>query len=159
APGVNAEVRRLMTLSFAVGQYNDLRAALAEEEEARAERNRARHLVDVRWEALADPTSKGSWLHGFHAYILAVDNAHRAIDAWKAAAELLQRKGSFQRGEGDNLMADAYEQSILTAGHPPLSKPDIDTEAEAARLHEELDAEHSRRKTLAADTLALATQN
>ncbi|WP_372504833.1 hypothetical protein, partial [Streptomyces lavenduligriseus] len=29
APGVNAEVRRLMTLSFAVGQYNDLRAALA----------------------------------------------------------------------------------------------------------------------------------
>ncbi|MEU0665259.1 hypothetical protein AB0N20_02945 [Streptomyces griseoincarnatus] len=159
SPGLNAEARRLMTLSLAVGQYNDLRAALVDEEEARAERDRARHLVDVRWEALADPNSKGSWLHGHHAYVVAVDNAHRAIDAWKAAADLLQRKGSFQRGEGDNLLADAYEQSILPAGHPPVSKPDIDAEAEAARLHEELDAEHSRRKALAADTLGLATQN
>ncbi|GFH34050.1 hypothetical protein SCWH03_02560 [Streptomyces pacificus] len=52
---------------MAVGQYNDLRAALAEEEDARAERNRARHPVDLRWEALADPNSKGSWLHGHHA--------------------------------------------------------------------------------------------
>ncbi|WP_173260672.1 hypothetical protein [Streptomyces pacificus] len=63
-------VRRLTrstTLSMAVGQYNDLRAALAEEEDARAERNRARHPVDLRWEALADPNSKGSWLHGHHA--------------------------------------------------------------------------------------------
>ncbi|MFJ7201048.1 MULTISPECIES: hypothetical protein [unclassified Streptomyces] len=157
SPGLNAEARRLMTLSLAVGQYNDLRAALAEEEEARAERNRARHLVDVRWEALADPTSKGSWLHGHHAYVIAVDHAHRAIDAWKAAAELTQRKGSFQRGVGDNLMAGAYERSILPAGHPPVSKPDIDAEAVAARLHEELDAEHTRRKTLAAETLGLAS--
>ncbi|MFD8625233.1 hypothetical protein ACFV4E_15275 [Streptomyces hygroscopicus] len=159
SPGLNAEARRLMTLSMAVGQYNDLRAALAAEEEARAERNRARHLVDVRWEALADPNSKGSWLHGHHAYVVAVDNAHRAIDAWKAAAETLMRQASLRRGEDADLMADAYEQYILPAGHPPVAKPDIDAEAEAARLHEELDAEHTSRKTLAAETLGLATQN
>ncbi|MGW0844298.1 hypothetical protein ACWD26_29995 [Streptomyces sp. NPDC002787] len=159
SPELNAEARRLMTLSLAVGQYNDLRARLAEEEGARAERNRARHLVDVRWEALADPNSKGSWLHGHHAYVIAVDSAHRAIDAWKAAAERLQSTASFHRGEGDNLMADAYEQFILPAGHPPVSKPDIDAEAEAARLHEELEAEHNRRKALAAETLAVAGRN
>ncbi len=150
-----AEFGRMMALSLAVGQYNDLRAALTAEEEARTERDRALHLVDVRWESLGDPTSKGSWLHGHHAYVVAVDNAHRAVDAWKAVAETLMRRASLRRGEDANRLVDAYEQSILPAGHPPLTKPDIDAEAEAARLHEGLDAEHARRKTLAAETLAL----
>jgi hypothetical protein len=56
-------------------------------------------------------------------------------------------------------MADAYEQSILPAGHPPVPKPDIDAEAEAVRLHEELDAKDTRRQALAAETLGLATRN
>ncbi|MFI8194375.1 hypothetical protein ACIF8T_37580 [Streptomyces sp. NPDC085946] len=123
----------------------------------RCHRSRALHLVDVRQEALEDPNSKGSWLHGHHAYVVAIDNAHRAIDAWKAAAEPLSSGASFQRGEGDELMADAYEQSILPAGHPPVRRPDIDAGAEAARLHEELDAKHAHRKALAAQTLSLAT--
>ena len=148
-----------MTLSLAVGQYNDLRAALVDEEEARAERDRARHLVDVRWEALADPNSKGSWLHGHQAYVRAVDDAHRAIDTWKAAAETLMRLASLRRGQDADRLVDAYEESILTAGHPPVNKPDIDAEAEAARLHEELDTEHNRRQALAAETLGLATRN
>ncbi|WP_173260674.1 hypothetical protein [Streptomyces pacificus] len=84
-----------------------------------------------------------------------MDNAHRAIDAWKSPAETLMRQASLRRGEDADLMADAYEQYILPVGHPPVTKPDIDAEAEAARLHEELDAEHARRKTHAAETLVL----
>lgn len=152
------EFGRMMALSLALSQYNDLRTGLGKEEEARAERNRALHLVDVRWEALEDPTSKGSWLHGHHAYVVAVDKAHRAIDAWKTVAESVMRLPSLRRGEDVDRLVDAYEQSILPAGHPPVTKPDIDAEAEAARLHEDLDAKHTRRKTLAAETLGLAAQ-
>ncbi|WP_189103656.1 hypothetical protein [Streptomyces kronopolitis] len=154
-----AEFNRMMALSLALGQYNDLRSRLAEEEEARAERDRALHLVDVRWEALADPNSKGSWLHGHQAYIRGVDDAHRAIDAWKGAVETLMSLASLRRGEDSDRLVDAYEQSILPAGHPPVNKPDIDAEVEATRLHEELDAEHARRQALAAETLGLAARN
>ncbi|MEU8478107.1 hypothetical protein [Streptomyces hygroscopicus] len=153
------EFGRMMALSLALAEYNDLRARLTEEENTRAERDRALHLVDVRWEALADPNSKGSWLHGHQAYVRAVDDAHRVIDAWKAAAETLMRQASLRRGEDADRLVDAYEQYILAAGHPPVTKPDIDAEAEAARLHEELDVKHNRRKTLAAETLGLATQH
>ncbi|MFI8944085.1 hypothetical protein [Streptomyces syringium] len=150
------EFSRMMALSLAMAQYNELRARLTAEEDARAERNRAQHLVDVRWEALADPNNKGSWLHGHQAYVRAVDDAHRAIETWKDTAETLMRLASLRRGEDADRLADAYEQSILPAGHPPVNKPDIDPEAEAARLHEELDAEHTRRQALAAETLSLA---
>ncbi|MBB1258315.1 hypothetical protein [Streptomyces alkaliterrae] len=158
SPGLNAEARRLMALSMAVAQYNELRARLAEEEDARAERDRIRHLVDIRWEALADPNSKGSWLHGHQAYVRAVDDAHRAIDTWKTTAETLMNLASFRRGEDADRLVDAYEQHILTAGHPPVVKPHIDVETEAAQLHEELDAEHTRRSALAAQTLHHAPQ-
>lgn len=56
-------------------------------------------------------------------------------------------------------MVDTYEQSILPVGHPPVNKPDIDAEAEAAQLHEGLDTQHTRCKTLAAETLGLATRS
>ncbi|TGB03223.1 hypothetical protein [Streptomyces sp. MZ04] len=153
------EFGRMLALSLALGQYNELRARLAEEEDARAERNRARHRADTLWEALADPNNKGSWLHGHQAYVRAVDDAHRAIDAWKAVAETLMNLAFLRRGKDADRLVDAYEQSILPAGHPPVNKPDIDAEAEAARLHEALETEHARRKTLAAETLGLATRN
>ncbi|MEU7377179.1 hypothetical protein [Streptomyces albidoflavus] len=153
------EFGRMMALSLALAQYNDLRAHLAEEETARAERDRALHLVDVRWEALADPNSRGSWLHGHQAYVRAVDDAHRAIDAWKAAAETLMGQASLRRGEDADRLVDAYEQSILPAGHPPVNKPRIEPESEATRLHEALETEHARRRTLAAETLGVAAQN
>lgn len=151
------EFSRMMALSLALGQYNELRARLAEEETARAERDRALHLVDLRWEALADPDNKGSWLHGHQAYVRAVDDAHRAIDSWKTAAEALMSRASLRRGEDADRLVDVYEQAILPAGHPPVDKPDIDAESEAARLHDALESEHARRRALAAETLGLAT--
>ncbi|MFH9821267.1 hypothetical protein [Streptomyces sp. NPDC017230] len=153
------EFGRMLALSMALGQYNDLRASLAEEEDARTERDRALHLVDVRWEALADPNSKGSWLHGHQAYVRAEDDAHRAIEAWKVAAETLTRLASLRRGEDADRLVDAYEQFILPAGHPPADKPDVDAEAEAAQLHEALHTQHARRQRLAAETLSLAARN
>ncbi|MGK4909681.1 hypothetical protein [Streptomyces albus] len=152
------EFGRMLLLSLAVSQYNELRAALAKEEEARAERDRALHLVEVRWEALGDPAGKGSWLHGHHAYVVAVDSAHRAIDAWKAVAKNVEGKGSLRRGSDTDRLVDAYERHILAAGHPPVNKPDIDAEAEAARLHEELNQADEHRRRLAARTLGLASQ-
>lgn len=78
---------------------------------------------------------------------------------WKAAAEPLKNQASFWRGEEADRLVDAYERSVLPAGHPPVNTPDIDAEAEVARLQEELDTEHTRRKTLAAEPLGLATRN
>ncbi|MFF9870058.1 hypothetical protein ACF1G0_32530 [Streptomyces sp. NPDC013953] len=150
---------RMLAPSMALGQYNELRARLAEEEEARAGRDRALHLADVRWEALADPNSKGTWLHGHQAYVRAVDDAHRAIDEWKTTAETLMSLASLRRGEDADRLVDAYEQFILPAGHPPADKPDIDAGAEAAELHEALDTEHARRQRLAAETFSLAGRN
>ncbi|MEU3356135.1 hypothetical protein [Streptomyces sp. NPDC037389] len=151
------EAKRLMSLSAALSTYNGLRTRLAEEDEARAERDRALHLVKVRWDALADPTNKGSWLHSHQAYVRAVDAAHRAIDTWKTAADALIQGGAFRRGVGEDRMVDAYEQHILAAGYPALPLPDTDAETEAATLHDELTAEHTHRQILAAETLGLAT--
>lgn len=100
-------------------------------------------------------------MHGHQAYVRAVDDAHRAIDAWKAAAETLMRQASLRRPFFCSSPRDeaAYRQ-IQEAGHPALEDAQADLDqapAETAeRLRAELDQAHERRTELAAQTLPFA---
>ncbi|WP_258573017.1 hypothetical protein [Streptomyces sp. KM273126] len=57
-----------------------------------------------------------AWLAAHHAYAVAVDEAHAAIDAWKKEATAAKEIGYVVHGEE---RAAAYAQ-ILAVGHPPV---------------------------------------
>ncbi|KAB7833576.1 hypothetical protein FRZ00_33530 [Streptomyces mobaraensis] len=146
------EMGRLMAIHETVGWYNTIRPKLQEEQAARAERDRTLHLVEIRWEALADPNSRGSFLHGHQAYVRAVHDARAAIDAWKEKAiPATEVPFAWDRSERNT----AYEQ-IVAAGHPPVEALTIDPAAVAEQLRETLDQAHARRKEIVAETLGLA---
>ncbi|MFD9771624.1 hypothetical protein ACFWXE_15085 [[Kitasatospora] papulosa] len=154
---LTAEFKRLAEVEDAVRWYNALRPALLEEQVARQERDRALHLVEVRWEALADPNSKGSWLHGHQAYVRAVDDARIALDTWeeRATAVVKSPGAAALIADGNGEYHGTY-QRIIDAGHPVLHVPDIDPATVAEQLRTNLNQAHEYRQRQAAQTLGLA---
>jgi hypothetical protein len=140
---------RLLALFDTLRRYNTLRPLLQTEQSARADRDRALHLVETRWEALS---TAAAWPAAHHSYVVAVDGAHTAIDAWEKEATAAKKVEFVVHGEE---RAAAYEQ-ILGAGHPSVEPLAIDPAAVAQELHEDLDRRHERRKQLAAQTLGVA---
>ncbi|GAA2686815.1 hypothetical protein [Streptomyces lunalinharesii] len=130
--------------------YNTLRPLLVAEERARADRDRALHLVEAGWEGL---TSAANWLGAHHAYVVAVDEARTAISAWATAAADAADAEWFR----DDAQLAVYEERILAAGHPPLRRlPSPNSERD--ELLRRLDETHAHRRTLTAQTLGLATE-
>ncbi len=152
------EFKRLGEAEDTLRWYNTLRPQLLEEQVAREERDRALHLVEVRWEALADPNSKGSWLHGHQAYVRAVDDARIAIDMWeeRATAAVKSPGAAALIPDGNGEYHGTYRR-ILDAGHPVLTVPDTDPAAVAEQLRANLDQAHEHRQRQAGQTLGLAT--
>ncbi|MEU8623122.1 hypothetical protein [Streptomyces sp. NPDC048623] len=144
--GVSESVAHLYELRLVVGVYNRLRPLLAAEQTARRDRDRALHLVEVRWEALSTATA---WKAAHHAYVVAVDAAHTAIDTWAAAARAAVDFGWFPVRRAEQV----YEQEILGAGFPPLEQLTLDVDSEAKQLHERLTRTHEHRIGLADQTL------
>ncbi|MFG2844234.1 hypothetical protein ACGF12_13830 [Kitasatospora sp. NPDC048296] len=144
------EESRLINLTDTLRAYNTLRPRLLEEWIAREERDRALHLVDVRWEALS---TAPHWLAAHHSYIVAIDDARIAIDMWEnravdAAKVRLNRDHPYRQS--------AYEQ-ILAAGHPPVEPLDIDPSAVAEQHRANLEQAAEYRQGLADKTLILAS--
>ncbi|GHG04316.1 hypothetical protein ACFFSH_37975 [Streptomyces filamentosus] len=128
--------------------YNTLATTQVAEQAGRRDRDRARHLVEVRWEALSTATA---WHAAHHAYVVAVDAARTAITAWSEAARAAARVGWFPIESMEQL----YQERILTAGHPPVELYQLDADAvdaEAARLRDALDQTHEHRARLASQT-------
>ncbi|MFD9047785.1 hypothetical protein [Streptomyces zaomyceticus] len=144
--GISEFESGLVQLSYALATYNLIRPLLAAELAARHDRDRALHLVEVRWEALNTATA---WHAAHHSYVVAVDTAGTAIDKWADAA----REAS-KHWFSDRHSAAAYEQRILAAGHPPVHRLTTDTDTESQRLAEDLTTLHERRLALAAHTLS-----
>ncbi|MFJ9521827.1 hypothetical protein ACIRPK_26685 [Kitasatospora sp. NPDC101801] len=145
------EAGRLIGLMDALRDYNSLRPRLQEERVAREERDRALHLVEVRWEALK---TAANWLAAHHDYVVTVDDARIAIDMWEDRAA--GAAGVPFRQE--HLHQQAAYQQILAAGHPAIEPLTIDPAAEAARLRANLEQATGHRRRLAAETVALAGQ-
>lgn len=131
-------------------------APAAAERIAREERDRALHLVEIRWEALADPNDKGSWLHGHQAYVRAVDDARIAIDMWeeRATAAATSPGAAALIADGNGEYHGTYRR-ILDAGHPVLTVPDTDPAAAVEQLRANLDQAREQRRRQAGQTLAL----
>ncbi|AJF70523.1 hypothetical protein SVTN_40555 (plasmid) [Streptomyces vietnamensis] len=146
--GIGLAVSELLELQLVLRFYNNLRPLLAAELAARRDRDRALHLVEVRWEALTTATA---WHAAHHAYVVAVDAAYTAITTWATAArEASTSWFPVRRAE------EFYEQRILAAGHPPVERLAVDADAESRCLAEELTTLHDRRIVLAAQTLNAA---
>ncbi|WP_433860312.1 hypothetical protein [Streptomyces kronopolitis] len=151
--GLVEEEGRLFCLHLALYAYNRIIEATAKEEATRRDRDRALHQVEIRWEALS---TAANWHAAHHTYVVAVDAARTAIDAWESAAAALMDAPAMRRGVGNDRVIEVYEQYIVGAGHPPVSTPDIiDAADEAAQLRDRLEATHARRTALAAQTLGL----
>lgn len=142
---VKSEIARTFPIFQAVYRYNRLRDLLVLEDAARRDRDRALHLVEVRWEALG---TAAHWLAAHHAYVVAVDDARTAIRAWAQTAEDANAPGWFS---GDEIAV--YEERILAANHPPLERPTPDPAAVADEMLATLDRTHAHRLDLAAATL------
>ncbi|MEV5541265.1 hypothetical protein AB0L13_30920 [Saccharopolyspora shandongensis] len=80
-------------------------------------------MVDTRWDT---PETARNRLAAHHSYVAAVDAARRAIDAWQAAAAVLDTVAAFRPGAVSDYLIGVYERSILAAGYRPVDKPDID---------------------------------
>ncbi|MET9396082.1 hypothetical protein [Kitasatospora sp. NPDC002965] len=146
------EGQRLLALMDTVIRYADVRDRLANEQVARGERDRLLGEVERHWEALS---TESSWFAAHHAYVLAVDEAHIAIDMWRERAETALRGSFLCFSDQDQA---AYRQ-IQEAGHPELEpeQDDLDrTPAQTAeRLRVNLDQAHEYRAGRAAETLRL----
>ncbi|MGO4423239.1 hypothetical protein AB4Z54_32255 [Streptomyces sp. MCAF7] len=150
---VKGYIHQTTPIFFAVHRYNELRRLLADEGFARRDRDRALHLVETRWEALS---TAANWLAAHHAYIVAVDEARAAIDAWADRAAAAAKPAGFE-GDPNAEIIQVYRERILAEGHPPVEPLATYSGNEALQLREELDHRHERRKELAAETLGLAT--
>ncbi|AWN32634.1 hypothetical protein DKG71_42330 (plasmid) [Streptomyces sp. NEAU-S7GS2] len=139
---------RFVHLQGALRIYNTLRPLLAAEERSRLDRDRALHQVEIRWEALS---TAANWMAAHHAYVVAVDQAGAAIDAWCDTVTAAAKSPWF-RNDGE---LEAYEERILGAGHPPVDQTYF-ADNERNELRRRLEATHARRKALAAQTLGLA---
>ncbi len=147
------EGMRLAALMDTTYRYADVRDLLAQEQVARAERDRLLHQVELRWEALS---TAAAWLAAHHAYVLAVDEARIAIDMWRERAEAALRRPWFCSSPRDEA---AYRQ-IQEAGHPVLEQALADLDRKPAQTAEQLranlDQAHERRLELASQTLRMA---
>ncbi|MEU5668740.1 hypothetical protein, partial [Streptomyces longwoodensis] len=145
-----AEGMRLVGVMDTTYRYADVRDRLAQEEVARAERDRLLHQVELRWEALS---TASAWLAAHHAYVLAVDDARIAIDMWRERAETAIERKFFCASARDEA---AYRQ-IQEAGHPALETAqallDPRPAHTAEQMHADLDQAHKRRMELASQTL------
>ncbi|MFI8515366.1 hypothetical protein ACIGHB_29980 [Streptomyces sp. NPDC085460] len=150
--GANEALETRLAARITAYAYNTLATTQAAEQSARRDRDRALHLVEVRWEALSTATA---WHAAHHAYVVAVDAARTAITAWSAAAHAAAKAGWFPAEMSEQL----YRERILTAGHPPVELYGLDADAvdaEAARLRDALDQAHEHRARLAGQTLTAA---
>ncbi|MGY3341020.1 hypothetical protein ACVW0K_007213 [Streptomyces filamentosus] len=147
--GANEALDARLAARVTAYAYNNLASTQAAEQAARRDRDRALHLVEVRWEALSTATA---WHAAHHAYVVAVDAARTAITAWSDAAHAAAKAGWFPAEMSEQL----YRERILTAGHPPVELYGLDAaavDAEAARLRDALDQAHEHRARLAVQTL------
>ncbi|MFE5730219.1 hypothetical protein ACFQ7A_04805 [Streptomyces sp. NPDC056528] len=144
--GIGEYESTLVRLSYALGAYNLIAAAQAAEQSARRDRDRALHLVEVRWEALSTATA---WYAAHHAYVVAVDTARTAITTWADAARAAADAGWFPVRQVEEL----YRERILTAGHPPVERYTLDVDAASEQLRAELERKHEHRARLAGQTL------
>ncbi|MEU8883888.1 hypothetical protein [Streptomyces hydrogenans] len=95
--------------------------------------------MEVRWEALSTATA---WHAAHHVYVVAVDDARTAITTWSGVARAPARWLPVEASE------QLYRERILTAGHPPVERYELDADAvaaEAARLRDALDQAHEYR--------------
>lgn len=149
-PEEYAEAMRLVGVMDTTARYADVRDRLAQEEVARAERDRLLHQVELRWEALS---TASEWLAAHHAYVLAVDEARIAIDMWRERAEAARKRPFFCATEQDEA---AYRQ-IQEAGHPALEEVQAAVDRNPAQTAEQmrmgLDQAHEHRLELAGQTL------
>jgi hypothetical protein len=149
------ERMRLMVLHDVLQRQRRMGAALREEERARAQRDRALHLVETRWE---DLSTASAWLAAHHAYIVAVDEARAAIDAWAAVAhETWKQQTRAARWDYALEAERAAEEQIRAAGHQPVTLLDTDPAPVAEQLRAELEQTHAHRARLTAQTLGVAT--
>ncbi len=148
-PAITGYIHQTTPVFFAVHRYNELRSLLAAEEHARRERDRALHLVETRWEALS---TAANWLAAHHAYVVAVDDAHIAIDMWADRAADAAKPSGFTGDPMDDVIR-IYKERILAEGHPPVEPLKTYGDNEARQLRAKLDQAHGRRTELAAQTL------
>ncbi|WP_158835049.1 hypothetical protein [Streptomyces sp. NRRL S-350] len=134
--------RLVMDLYFPLRWHNTLVELLPAESEARAERDRALHQVEVTWSALS---TTPNFQAAHHSWIVAHDKAHKAISAWEEAAQACYAVPVPDQGQFAVYAETVPGEQRLT----PLSDPAV----EAARLRTELDTEHERRRALTAQTL------
>ncbi|MGW6557604.1 hypothetical protein [Streptomyces hydrogenans] len=144
--GIGAVTSPYLAARFTAGTYNTIRPIQAAEQSARSDRDRALHLVEMRWEALS---TAAAWHAAHHAYVVAVDAARTAIATWSVAARAAVDAGWFPAAASEQL----YRERILTAGHPPVERYDLDVDAETRRLRDALDQAHEHRARLAGQTL------
>ncbi|MGK4586101.1 hypothetical protein [Kitasatospora sp. HPMI-4] len=140
-------LRESLILHHSIKWHNNLVELAPKEIEARAERDRALHAVDLRWEALA---TTPNFQAAHHAWILTHDQAHQAVAAWQTAAQACVDVPGW---------ADAIEWGLYAKHVPEANRiPRIteDPAETAAALLDALDTEHARRRELAAQTLAVA---
>lgn len=141
---------RLVAVMDTAFRYTAVRDLLAQEQIARAERDRLLHQVELRWEAL---NTAAAWLAAHHAYTVAVDEARVAIGTWRERAEAALNRPFFCMSDREEA---AYRQ-IQEAGHPALDQAQADLDRTPARTAEQLlanlDQVHERRRELAAETL------
>ncbi|GAA2110850.1 hypothetical protein GCM10009802_08180 [Streptomyces synnematoformans] len=149
---VAAASARSYSIYCAVHRYNRLRPLLDDMEQARRARDRALHLVEKRWEELS---TAAHWMAAHHAYVVAVDEARAAIDAWRDRVRPAAEMGWFQT----DAELDVYEQRILAEeGAPALPEIPPDAEDTAQAMREKLDRTHERRTSLARETLPAGSQ-
>lgn len=149
---IAAASARSYSICCATGRYNRLRPLLDEMEQARHARDRALHLVEKRWEELS---TAAHWMAAHHAYVVAVDEARDAIDAWRDLVRPAAEMGWFQT----DAEVDVYEQRILAEeGAPALPEVPLDAEGTAQAMRTELDRTHERRASLARETLAAGSR-
>ena len=144
-------IRGTLPVVLAIHRYTELQRVLADSEHARRDRDRALHLVEVRWEALS---TAASWPAAHHAYVVAVDEARAAIGTWAAKVAVAAQADGFT-GDASADITRVYRERILTQGHPAVEPPNHG-DNEARVLREELDRLHEHRRELAAQTLTFA---
>lgn len=141
-----AEFERRAAAHSAAMYHNKLLPLVQREAEARSQVQAARARMDHAWQSLEDPTAPGGFLTRHHRYVVAVDQALRAVEGWKRAYSALRTKV-----EGLQPYRTYYEQRV--SADERLS---VELDADPDQVLAELDGVVEHRDQLLAKTLRFA---
>lgn len=145
-----AEKDRLMSIHGVLMHYNKAVPLLNAEAELCAERDRTRHLVDMRWEELGNLRASDSWLSAHHRYRESIAEARLVIEAWAVQAEKVKSHALIPEK-----WQALYQQVIVDAGHPPLVIPTV---LDADKFYEDLDCVTAERDSIVQETASLLSR-